>query len=238
MVLLGSLVNSLCIIVGSLIGLFFTNIPERFKQVIIHGVGLVVIFIGLEMVFYTQSIIVLLLSVISGAVIGECMHLEKFLNKFGNYLGEKTSLKNNSNISQAFVTSTLFFVIGAMSILGALDSGLRGDHSILITKGIMDSFIAIIFTTTLGFGVILCVIPLLLFQGSIAIFASKVNTWIPESLIDGMILELTAIGGLLILGIGLNLLEVTKIKIANLLPSIITVVIFYYIFEEIVVWKW
>src|SRR5690625_2621508 len=190
-----------------------------------QGIGLIVIFIGLEMAFSTQSMVVVLLSLLSGAVIGELVHLEDRLNQIGNWIGSKVNSTNHdSEVSQGFVTATLFFVIGAMSILGALDSGLRGNHDILMIKGIMDGFIALVFTTTLGYGVMLCVIPLFLFQGSIALLAFQINSWISESLLDGIILEITAVGGLLILGIGLNFLEITKIKIANLLPAVFTVV--------------
>ena len=117
-----------------------------------------------------------------------------------------------------------------MAIIGALDSGIRGDHGILITKGIIDGFTALVLTTTLGIGVILSAIPVVLYQGTITLLATQIDKWVSAAFLDGLIVELTAVGGLLILAIGFNLLNITKIRIGNLLPSILTVVLVYYLF--------
>lgn len=118
-----------------------------------------------------------------------------------------------------------------MAILGALDSGIRNDHGVLITKGILDGFTSLVLTTTLGFGVILSVIPIVLYQGTIALLATQIEKWLPEVFLNGLIVELTAVGGLLIVAIGLNMLKITQIRIGNLLPSIVTVIIIYYLFQ-------
>ncbi|MFD0954363.1 DUF554 domain-containing protein [Virgibacillus natechei] len=232
MVLYGTLVNAVFIIIGSLLGLFFTKIPERYKETVMHGIGLAVILIGLQMAFETEVIIVVLLSLLTGAIIGEWLHLEEGLNRLGSWIGSKFTTKNSDfSIAQGFVTASLIFVIGAMSVIGALDSGLRGDHEILITKGVIDGFVGLVLTTTLGFGVIFSVIPVLLYQGAIALLATQIDQWLPAAFLNGMIVELTAVGGLLILAIGLNLLKITQIRIGNLLPSIATVGIIYYIYQ-------
>ncbi|WP_430789556.1 DUF554 domain-containing protein [Virgibacillus flavescens] len=234
MVLYGTLINGVCIIVGSLLGLFFTKIPERYKETVMHGIGLAVILIGLQMAFTTEKIVVVLLSLLTGAIIGELMHVEEGLNRLGAWIGSKFTTKNeNFSVAQGFITASLIFVIGAMSVIGALDSGIRGDHEILITKGIIDGFVALVLTTTLGFGVIFSVIPVVIYQGGIALLATQITKWLPESFLNGFIVELTAVGGLLIVAIGLNLLKITQIRIGNLLPSLATVVLIYYIYQLI-----
>ncbi|WP_404450731.1 DUF554 domain-containing protein [Virgibacillus necropolis] len=234
MVLYGTLVNGVCIIAGSLLGLFFTKIPERYKETVMHGIGLAVVLIGLQMAFTTEVIVVVLLSLLTGAIIGELIHVEEGLNRLGAWIGSKFTTKNeNFSVSQGFITASLIFVIGAMSVIGALDSGIRGDHEILITKGIIDGFVALVLTTTLGFGVVFSVIPVVLYQGSIALLATQITKWLPESFLNGFIVELTAVGGLLIVAIGLNLLKITKIRIGNLLPSLATVIIIYYVYQLI-----
>lgn len=231
-VLLGTIINGLLVIIGSVIGLFFTRIPERYKETVMHGIGLAVILIGLQMAFSTENIVIVLVSLLFGAIIGEFLQIEEGLNRLGHWLGSKFTTKNDTtSVSQGFITGTMIFCIGAMAIIGALDSGIRGDHEVLITKGIIDGFTALVLATTLGFGVILSVIPLVLYQATITLFATQIENWIPEAMLNGMILEITSVGGLLIVAIGLNLLKIKQIRIGNLMPSIIVVVFVYYIYQ-------
>jgi hypothetical protein len=231
MALYGTLINGILIIAGSILGLFFTKIPEKFKETVMHGIGLVVLLIGLQMAFSTEVIVIVLLSLLSGAIIGEYLRVEDGLNRFGMWIGSKfTNDKNDVSVSQGFVTASLIFVVGAMSIIGALDGGLRGDHEVLVTKGFIDGFVALVLTTTLGFGVILSVFPVVLYQGTIALLATQITRWIPEEILQGMIVEITAVGGLLIAAIGLNLLKIVNIRIGNLLPAIFMVIPIYYIY--------
>ncbi|WP_188455408.1 DUF554 domain-containing protein [Virgibacillus oceani] len=232
MVLFGTLVNGACIIVGSIIGLFFTKIPERFKETVMHGIGLAVVLIGMQMAFSTESIIVVLMSLLSGAIIGEFIHVEEGLNRLGNWIGSKfTTANEDFSMAQGFITASLIFGIGAMSIIGALDSGIRGDHEVLITKGVIDGFVALVLTTTLGYGVIFSVFSVVLYEGTIAILATQIDNWMSEAFLNGFITELTSVGGLLIIAIGLNLLNLMKIRVGNLLPALITVGIIYYFYE-------
>ncbi|MFS0749726.1 DUF554 domain-containing protein [Oceanobacillus sp. 1P07AA] len=234
MVLLGTVVNGILIVIGSILGLFFTKIPEKYKETVMNGIGLVVFLIGLQMAFETDQIIIVLLSLLTGALIGEAIGLEERLNQLGEWVGQRVSTKSEeTSIAQGFVTASLIFCIGAMAIIGALDSGIRGDHEVLITKGVIDGFTSLVLTTTLGFGVILSVIPVVLYQGLIALFATQIENWVSPVFLDGLIVELTAVGGLLIVAIGLNLLNITKIRIGNLLPSIGTVIIIYSIVQLI-----
>ncbi|MCA1011828.1 DUF554 domain-containing protein [Halobacillus halophilus] len=232
MVLLGTFVNGLCIIIGTLLGLFFTKIPERFKETVMSGVGLAVILIGLQMAFETENIVIVLLSLLTGAIIGEAVHLEDKLEYIGRFIERKfTKPDQESSMAQGFITASLIFVIGALSVIGALDSGLRNDHEVLITKAIIDGFVSLVLTSTLGIGVIFSVVPVVLYEGSIALLATQINRWIPQNMLDLFIMEMTATGGLLIVAIGLNLLKLTKIRVANLLPSLVMVGVVFYIYQ-------
>lgn len=224
MVLFGTIVNGALILIGTLFGLFFSKIPEQMKNTIMSGIGLTVLLIGFQMAFQTEHIIVVLLSLLTGAILGELFKLDDKLNRLGQWIEQKIKKTNaESTVAEAFVTASLIFVIGAMAVLGALDSGLRNDHEVLITKGVIDGFTALVLTTTLGFGVAFSVVPVVLYQGTIALFATQIERWLPADFLQLFIYEMTAVGGLLICAIGLNLLKITNIKVANLLPSIITV---------------
>ncbi|SHN33181.1 DUF554 domain-containing protein [Gracilibacillus kekensis] len=228
MVLLGTLINGLCIIIGTVLGLIFTNIPERMKTTALQGIGLVVSLIGIQMAIQAENIVLILLSLLIGALIGAGIYLEDKLNIIGERIERKVNKKGKSNLTEGFITASLIFVVGAMAIVGALDGGLRGDHEVLITKAFLDGFMAMVLTTTLGYGVIFSVIPVVLYQGSIALLAVQINKWLPQQVLDGFINEVTAIGGLLILAIGLNILNITKIKIGDFLPAIFIFIPFYF----------
>jgi|SRR5699024_7309751 len=226
MVLLGTIANVITIIIGTLIGLTFTRIKESYKETIMQGIGLTVIIIGIQMALGTESIIIVLLSILAGSLIGEFLQLEKLLNRFAHWISSKfTNEINSTNIAQGFITASLIFVVGAMAILGSLDSGIRGDHGILYTKSILDGFTAMVLTSTLGIGVVLSIIPIFLYQGSIALLAAKINEYIPDVILNELITELTAIGGILIIAIGLNILKLIEIRVTNLLPSLFVVII-------------
>nr|WP_315363548.1 DUF554 domain-containing protein [Cytobacillus firmus] len=236
MFLLGTLVNGLLIIMGTLLGKLLHRIPENMKGTVMHAIGLAVMVLGLQMGFKSENFLVVILSLVFGTVIGEYFALEDKLNKLGNWLESKIGSKGQGSISQGFVTATLIFVIGAMAIIGALDSGIRGDHSVLYTKSIIDGFTSLILTTTLGIGVLFSAFPVMLYEGLIALFATQIDRFVPQLLMDSFIKEMTATGGIMIFAIGLNLTGITKIRVANLLPGIlvtgviVSVVYFYGIY--------
>lgn len=233
MFLLGTIVNALLIIIGTLLGKFLHRIPERMKGTVMQAIGLAVMVLGLQMGFKSSNFLIVILSLVFGTVIGEYFDLDRKLNNLGNWLENKIGNQNgHGSISQGFVTATLIFVIGAMAIIGALDSGIRGDHDVLYTKAIIDGFTALILTTTLGIGVIFSAVPVFFYQGTIALFATQIDRLVPEELLQNFIVEMTATGGVMIFAIGLNLIGLTKIRVANLLPAIIVagfiVTIMYY----------
>jgi uncharacterized membrane protein YqgA involved in biofilm formation len=223
MFLLGTIVNGGLIIVGSIIGRFLHNIPEKVKETVMQGIALTVTVLGLQMALTTENFLIVILSIVFGAMIGEFFKWEDKLSMLGQWLERKIGAKGEGKIAQGFVTATLIFVIGAMAILGALDSGIRNNHDILITKGIIDGFTAFILTTTLGLGVIFSAVPVLLYEGLIALFATQIDQLVPTALMDQFITEMTAAGGIMIMALGLNLTGLLKIRVANLLPGIIVV---------------
>lgn len=222
--MLGTIVNAMAIVMGVIVGLWFgKKFSENIRKMIMQAVGLGVILIGLKMAITTEQLLIVLVSMVLGAWLGEATDIEGRLHSVGSKL-EKMVAGNKggkSNVAQAFVTSTLLYCVGAMAIMGAIESGLTGKHDILFAKSLLDGITAIMLTTTLGFGVAFSAVSVLIYQGFITLTA----IYMQYILTDPIIVELKAVGGLLILGIGLNLLEITKIKVGNLLPALLFVVI-------------
>lgn len=227
MVLLGTLINALLIIAGALVGRIFKNIPESMKSTVLSIIGLAVALLGIKMGFESDNFIILVISLVVGTVIGEWLDLDKQMNRLGQWVESLFSKKrtdiNQINIAEGFVTASLIFVVGSMAVIGALDSGLRNDHNVLITKGLIDGFTSIILASTLGIGVLLSSIPVFIYQGLIALFAGAISSFIPDRALQMYITEMTAVGGVMIFAIGLNMAGLTKIKAANLLPGIVVV---------------
>lgn len=234
MFLLGTIVNGLAIIFGALLGSLIRNIPEKIKATIMQAIGLAVIILGINMGLESNQFVIVIGSLVVGGYLGERFDLDDKFNRLGRWLenkigGSKENKGEGSkegNFSKAFVMTTIIYAVGAMSLLGAIDSGVRGDHSILYTKALLDGFSAIIFTSTLGIGVLFSAFPVMLYQGTIALFARQIVSYIPQELMDLFIIEVTATGGIMILAIGLNILGLTKVRVANLLPAILVVFFF------------
>jgi uncharacterized membrane protein YqgA involved in biofilm formation len=221
MALLGTMVNAFAIVLGAGLGVFLTRIPERMKQTIIQGLALAVFIIGLSMALkaaYAEGydLFIVIVSLVLGGVIGEMVDIEGKLQAFGNLVERKLSRFGGGKISEAFVFASLVYCVGAMAIVGALESGLQGVHKILYTKAMLDGFSAIFFTSTLGIGIALSALPVFLYQGSIALMAS----WLANVLQEPIIAVMSATGGVLIMGIALNVLEIKKVSVGNMLPAI------------------
>ncbi|REB08152.1 DUF554 domain-containing protein [Sporosarcina sp. BI001-red] len=221
MVFYGTLVNVALIVAGSLIGRVFKNIPDRMKQTVMYGIALAVMAIGIQMTFESTQLLIVIISIVIGSVIGEWINVDKMMEQAGKWLESKMpAQKSGQGISQGFITATMIFVIGSMSIIGAIDSGLRNDHDVLMMKGVIDGFTSIILSSTLGIGVIFAAVPVLLYQGLITLFSTQISRFVPDELLELFISEMTATGGLMILAIGLNLIGLTKIRVANFIPAI------------------
>ncbi len=218
--LLGTLVNVAAIVVGSLVGLLLKKgLPERISAILNTAVGLCVAYIGIEGCLSGDNMLVAVLSMVIGAVLGELLDLDGKLNRLGQTVQNRFSKGKDgeSTVAQSFVSASLLFCVGAMAIVGSLQSGISGDHNTLYVKSVLDGISSIVFATTLGGGVILSIVPLFLYQGAIALLAQ----FIAPYLSDAVIAETTCVGSLLILALALNILKITKIKVANLLPAVL-----------------
>ena len=214
--MLGTIVNTVAIIAGSLIGLFFKgSIPEKYSKTIMHAIGLAVILIGLKTALKTDDILIIIISLAIGSVIGELLRIEDRLERLGKWLGHLVS-GDNEGIAKGFVTASLIYCVGAMAIVGSLESGLSGNHQTLFAKSLLDGIGSILFASTLGIGVLFSAVSVFLYQGAITLAASILKPF----LIPGVVVQMSAVGGLLILAIGINLLEIKKLKIGNMLPAI------------------
>lgn len=215
----GTVVNALAIIAGSLLGLLLSRgIPDRYKEIVISGISLAVILIGMKSALTSDSMMVVIFSVIIGALLGEFFNIEKRLEQLGQFLEKKVAAKSSdrSSVARGFVTASLIYCVGSMAIVGSLESGLTGNHQTLFAKSILDGVSAIIFASTMGIGVLFSSIAVFIYQGVITLTAISVkNFLVPET-----IAQMTSVGGLLIMAIGMNMLKMTTIKIGNLLPGI------------------
>jgi uncharacterized protein len=232
MSLLGTFVNGIAIISGSFLGLFWTAIPDRIKDTILQAMALAVIILGIGMGLKSEQFLIVIASLAVGGALGEWWNLEEKLNSVGKWLETKVGKQDKGSVATGFVTATLVFVVGAMSIVGALDSGLRQEHDVLYTKALIDGFCAILFTSALGIGVMFSAIPVILYQGAITLLATQIDRFVPQELMDALIVEITGTGGIMIVAIGLNLLGVAKIRVANLLPGLLIAVILVFIVEK------
>ena len=222
--MLGTIVNSLAIIGGCLLGLIIKGgIPEKLSNTIMNGIALCVLYIGISGALEDSNTLITIVSMAVGALIGELIDIDMWLNKLGDYLESKFSKgSSKTSIAQGFVSASLLFCVGAMAVVGSLESGLMGNNETLFAKSILDSITSIIFTASLGIGVMFSAVSVFLYQGAIALGASFLSGVLSESVISSM----TSVGSLLIMGLGLNILKSTNIKIANLLPAMFLPIFF------------
>lgn len=224
MVLWGSFVNAIAIIGGALLGAV-VRFPNRIRQTIMNALGLVVMIIGISMGLESNNILIPIVALVIGSIIGETLNIEWGITKLGQALQEhmehRNDQKGTTDFTQGFLTATLVYCVGAMAVVGGLNSGLSGDHQVLYAKSMLDGISAIFFSASFGIGVGFSAIPVFLYQGGIALLA----TFVAPILSQHVIQELTATGGILILGIGLNMLGLTKITVGNMLPAILVAVV-------------
>ena len=222
----GTLINAAAIIIGSIIGTSLNKkLPERFIKIVFQAIGLFTLFIGVFMALKTNNMFLMIISIVSGGIIGEWINIDKFINRFGNNM--KSRLKsNNSKFSEGLVTAFLLFCMGSVTILGAIEEGLGGKPNLLLAKSVLDGISSIALAAALGFGVAFSVIPLLIYQGGLTLLAAYFGDYFAESIIN----ELTGIGGLMLIGLGIHILEIKQLKILNMLPALIIIVVLVYFF--------
>ncbi|MBR6650367.1 MAG: DUF554 domain-containing protein [Clostridia bacterium] len=216
--MLGVTVNTVAVIIGSLLGLVFKKgIPDRISDAITSILGLAVFFVGLSSAFDGHNILITIISLALGTVIGTIAGVDTGINKLGDWVENRFSKeKGKVNIAQGFVTASLLFCVGSMTIVGSLQAGISGNNEMLFTKSLLDFVMAIVLTSTLGIGVILSSLFVFVFQGTIALCAGLAAGFLS----DFVIAEMTCTGAILVMAIGLNLAGITKIKVADCMPAV------------------
>ncbi len=217
MVLFSSAVNGLAIVAGALLGLLLKKgLPERVSKGIMQGMALCVLAIGVKGFFDGENFLISILSVAVGGAFGHWVDIDKYLNRFGAFMQRKlTKGESGSTFGEGFVTATLLVCVGAMAITGALDSGIRGDHTTIFAKSLIDFCSCMIMASSLGIGVAFAGVVCFLYQGTIALGGSVIAAFLTEAMIG----EMTCVGSILIVAIALNMLGMTKIKVVNFIPA-------------------
>lgn len=217
---MGTIVNVILILIGGIIGIFAKKLlNDRLHESIMSVMGLCVLIVGLQGALKTINALIVIVSLVIGTIIGEVIDIDKHINNLSCAI-ESKYFKQEGSFAKGFMTASCLYVIGAMAIFGSIQSGL-GNHSILYTKGLIDGVTSVFLSSIYGIGVLFSVVPVFIYQGLITI----ASTWLMPYLTDILINEMTAVGSIMIMAIAFNLLGVTKIKVANLLPSIVVVII-------------
>lgn len=225
---LGTIVNTAAILVGGTAGTLIKNgLGQKYKNIVMQTIGLSVFIIGISGALQgiyavnkagnldRQYITLMIASLVIGGIVGELVRIEDRLDSIGKWFQGRFS-KGNGSFSEGFVTASLVYCVGAMAIVGSLEDGLSGNTATLFAKSILDGVTAMIFASSLGIGVAFSALPVLVYQGSITLLAGVLKPWMTDIVIS----QTSLVGGVLILGIGLNLLEITKIKVGNMLPAV------------------
>ncbi len=237
---LGTIINVTFVILGATLGLFLKKgIPERLNETVSKAIGLSTCFIGIcgvvckmvyinDKTFETRNTMLLVVSLVVGGLVGELINIEKHLKNFGEFCKNKIHLKgNDDSFVEAFVTASLLFCVGAMAIVGSLEDGLTGNYSTLFAKSVMDGIMSVMFAATMGAGVYLSALPVLVYQGSITLLAGLLKPFLSSVLID----QVSLVGSALIFAIGINFLSNSKIRIGNLLPAVLVPVIYQFVLK-------
>ncbi len=224
--MLGTWVNCVAVILGSAVGLIVKKgLSERVNTAVMNALALCVMYIGISGAFECQNILVVILSMAIGTLIGEGLDLDKRLNRLGDFLEAKVSKNGEKgSVSKGFVAASLLFCVGAMTIVGSLQSGISGNHETLFAKSLIDCFAAMVLASTMGFGVMLSAAFVLVYQGTITLCAGFLEPVLTEVIIA----EMTCVGSLLIVGLSLNMLKITKLKVMNFVPAIFLPMAFYW----------
>lgn len=219
--MIATIINCLLIVLGSACGLLLKGkLPQRFLTVLIQALGLCVVSIGVTSAIGTQNTLCVVVCLVLGTILGEAIDIEKRLDTIGESLRSRfeKNAEGKSTFTEGFVSASVLFCVGAMAIVGSINAGIHGDYSVLISKSVIDGVIAVNMATALGVGVAFSAVPILIYQGGLTLLAGLVAPYLQEVVIT----EMSAVGGVIIMGIGLNMLDLPKIKlrVGNMLPAI------------------
>jgi Uncharacterized membrane protein, possible Na+ channel or pump len=217
--MLGTIVNSMAIIIGGMIGLLLKKgINEKVADTVMRGLGLCTLYIGITGCLKGKNVLITILSIAVGAIVGELLDLDQLLNNLGQKLEVRfaSKAKKKGSIASGFISASLLFCVGAMAIVGSLQSGLTGNHEMLFTKSLLDGIASIIFASSLGVGVLFSAALVFVYQGSITLLAQYISPFLSHTVIA----EMTCVGSLLIIGLAFNMLKIANIKVMNYVPAI------------------
>ena len=216
--MIGTIVNTLAVVVGGFLGLLLKRgIPQRLSDIVNKALGLCVLYIGIKGCLDGTNTLVTILSMVIGAAIGQLLDLDKQINRLGDWAQSRFRPKDGKvSVAQGFVTASLLFCVGSMTVVGSLQSGLTGNHEMIFTKSALDFVSALLLASTLGIGVLLSGAFVLVFQGAIVLLAH----WVEPLLSSYAVAEMSCVGALLIIALSLNMLGITKLKVANLMPAV------------------
>lgn len=218
--MIGTFINAGTIVVGSIIGLLLhSRLPKKLTEIAFQGLGIFTILLGVTMALKTSNYLIMIFSIVVGGILGELLNIEEKSDKMGNFLKRKLRL-GSPTFSEGLVTAFLLYCMGSMTILGAIEEGLGNKPTLLLAKSLLDGFSAIALSSTLGVGVMFSIIPLVLYQGGLTLLTKLLGNYFNELVIN----ELTAVGGLLLIGMGLRVLEIKKIRVLNMLPALAIVI--------------
>jgi len=217
----GTLLNIAAVLIGGIIGLVFgARIPEKLKETIIAGMGLFVAAMGLQMFVKTENPLIVLGALLIGTLLGEWWKIEDGLQNLGKFLEQRFSKdgeEGSNRFVRGFLTASLLFCVGPLAILGSIQDGLTGDYNLLAVKSVLDGFASLAFASTLGVGVMFSTIIILVYQGGVSLLAAQLNAIVTPAMMN----ELTATGGVILLGLALSsLLEIKKLRVGNMLPAL------------------
>ena len=224
--MIGVFVNVATVLLGSAVGLLFRKgIPERISRALMLAIGLCTLYIGIDGALEGSQTIVLILSMVFGTLIGTLIDIDDKINRIGLFIEKKLKREGDkSSIAEGFMTGSLLFCVGAMTIVGSLNAGLTGDNTLIFTKSILDLISSCLLASTLGIGVMFSALFVLVVQGGLVLLAGLLQNVLTD---QALIAELTCAGSVMIIALGLNLLGVTKLKVANFLPALLLVPLFY-----------
>lgn len=218
---LGTLVNTLAVVVGSLLGLLLQRrFPENIRTICFQGLGLCTLLIGVQMALQVNNILLLIFSILVGGIVGESLQLHNRLNRWGDRIKQRIRVRNE-RFTEGLITAFLLFCVGSLTIVGALEEGIKDDRSLIYTKSVLDGFASVVLAATYGAGVLFSALPLLLFQSAITLSAEVLQPYLSETVIQ----QLSATGGVIIIGLGINLLEIKSLRITNMLPALLIIVL-------------
>lgn len=226
--MIGTIVNVITVLVGGSIGLLLNKkLPQRYIHIFFQVVGIFTLFLGFSMALKTSHVLHMIMALITGAIIGEALNLEQRMTNLGDNLKKRMKL-GNEKFTDGLLTAFLLYCMGSLTILGAIEEGMEGSPRLLLIKSLMDGVSSIALASGLGIGVLFSAIPLLIYQGGITLLAMFFGEFIPSMYIT----ELSATGGILLIGLGIDILDIKKIRVMNMLPALVMIVILLWLWPD------